>query len=399
MKMMKNPMMKSLMMIKTSPLILIVWFLFAYPASSQELLIYLDVNSPSTEGILSYPAENVSLSVHGTDAKDKLTRPWFQALPILGEYKIVEIDDLAKFGPVIRLQAKTGKGKMLQRFGKGGLLLLSDLNASGLWRSKINTPLKSFGVLSVIDKAALSQLASKVTVEMPVVIKSLEELEEKVRWFPQEKVDYWLSPKELLVPAQKHFVTTESLKKAIVLDSETTQVLTLEIQNSLLNHLTKPDTVENVPFPRIAQVNITVWRIPEEGSAELAETLETNTNAPFIFQRFIPKMFKRGDKMLVLCIERLGIKPKTALDIPKLLSKAQTELPSTFTLSALNDWIDKQTADPLITQMMVTLLVEQALRPTNVVDHQVEWTWQLPSNPIKLENLFYPLLRVFIYAI
>ena len=389
---------KNLIMSKTSAIILIVWLLFAYPASCQELLIYLDVNSPSTDGILSYPPENVSLSVHGTDAKDKLTRPWFQALPILGDYKIVEIDNLPKLGPVIRLQAQTGKGKMLQRFGKGGLLLLSDLNASGLWRSRASAPLKSFGVLSVIDKKALSQLATKVTVEMPVVIKSLEE-KNQVRWFPQEKVDYWLSPKELLVPVPKQFVTTESLKKAIVLDSETTQVLTLEIQNSLLDHLTKPDTVQNVPFPRIAQVNISVWRIPEKGSAELVETLETNTDAPFIFQRFIPKMFKRGDKMLVLCIERLGIKPETALDIPKLLSKAQTELPSAFTLSALKDWFDKQTTDPLITQMMVTLLVEQALRPANVVDHQVEWAWHLPSNPIQLENLFYPLLRVFVYAI
>ena len=391
--------MKSLMMIKTGPIILIVCLLFTYPASSQELLIYLDVNSPSTDGILSYPPENVSLPVHGTDAKDKLTRPWFQALPILGEYKIVEIDDLPKFGPVIRLQAQTGKGQMLQRFGKGGLLLLSDLNASGLWRSKANTPLKSFGVLSVIDKKALSQLATKVTVEMPVIIKSSEELKEKVRWFHQESIDYWLSPQKLLVPVPKHFVTTENLKKAIVLDSETAQVLTLEIQNSLLEHLTKPDTVQNVPFPRIAQVNIEVWHIPENGLAKLAGTLDTNTNSPFIFQQFIPKMFKRGDKMLVLCVERLGIKPETALDIPKLLSKAQIELPSAFTLLALKDWFDKQIADPLITQMMVTLLVEQALRPANVVDHKVEWTWQLPSNPIKLENQFYPLLRVFVYTI
>ncbi|KHD05310.1 hypothetical protein PN36_25020 [Candidatus Thiomargarita nelsonii] len=385
-------------MIKTSPIILIAWLLFAYPASSQEMLIYLDVNSPSTDGILSYPPENVSLPVHGTDTKDTLTRPWFQALPILGDYKIVEIDDLPKFGPVIRLEAQTGKGKMLQRFGKGGLLLLSDLKASGLWRSRANTPLKSFGVLSVIDKKALSQLATKVTLEMPVIIKSLEE-KNKVRWFHQEKVDYWLSPKELLVPVPKHFVTTESLKKAIVLDSETTQVLTLEIQNSFLDHLTKPDTVQNVPFPKIAQVNITVWRIPENSSAELVATLDTNTNTPFIFQRFIPKMLKRGDKMLVLCTERLGIKRETSLDIPKLLSKAQTELPTAFTLSALKDWLDKQTADPLITQMMVTLLVEQALRPANVLDHQVEWTWHLPSNPIKLKNQFYPLLRIFIYAI
>ena len=382
--------------IKTSPIILIGWLLLAYPALSQELQIYLDVNSPSTDGILSYSTENVSLPVQGTDAKDKLTRPWFQALPILGEYKIVEIDDLPKLGPVIRLEAQTGKGKMLQRFGKGGLLLLSDLKASGLWRSRGNAPLKSFGVLSVADKTALSQLAAKVTVGMSVAIKSLAE-KNKVRWFHQENVGYWLSPKALLIPVPKPFITTESLKKAIVLDSESTQVLTLEIQNSLLDQLIKPESVQNVPFPKIAQVQITVWRIPELGSAELVDTLETNTNAPFIFQRFIPKMLKRGDKILVLCIERLGIKPEMAM--PQLLSKAQTELPKTFTLLVLKDWIDKQTADPLITQMMVTLLVEQALRPANVAEHQVEWTWQLPSNPIQLENPFYPLLRVFIYAI
>ncbi len=389
--------MKNLMM--TNPIIFIVWFLFVCPASSQELLIYLDVNSPSTDGILSYPSKNVSLPVRGTDSNDKLTQPWFQALPILGNYTVAEITDLPEFGPVIRLQAQTGKGKMSQRFGKGGLLLLSGLNASGLWRSKANAPLKFFGVLSVIDKETLKQLVTEITVEMPVIIKSSEELKEKVSWFQQEKADYWLSPKKLLIPVPKHFVTSENLKKSIVLDSETAQVLTLEIQNSLLEHLIKPDAVQNVSFPRIVQVNIFVWHIPENGLAKLAGTLDTNTNSPFIFQQFIPKMFKRGDKMLALCTERLELKLETALDIPELLSKAQKELPSTFTLLVLKDWLDKQTADPLISQMMVTLLVEQALRPTNMVEHKVEWTWQLPLNPIKLENQFYPLLRVFTHTI
>lgn len=388
----------SMMKMKISPIILIGGLLFTSPAFTQEVLIDLDVNSPEAEGLLSYPPANLALSVHGTDAKDQLTRPWFPALPILGEYKIVEINNLPQLGPVIRLQAQTGKGQMLQRFGKGGLLLSSHLTASGLWRSRANTPLNTFGVLSTTDKAAFSQLTSQLTVEMPVFINSLAE-KNQVRWFEQETMNYWLSPEKILVPVPKQFVTTASLKKAIVLDSETTQVLTLEIENSLLAQLPKPEPVKNVPFPQIAEVAITVWRVPEKGAAELVGTLETNTNAPFIFQQLIPKILKQGDKILVLCIERLAIKPELALTLPQLLSKAQADLPKAFTLTALKNWLDKQTTEPLHSQMLVTLFVEQTLRPAEVVEHQVKWTWPVDSKPIQLENSFYPLLRIFIYAI
>ncbi len=384
------------MMTKINAVILIALLLLVGPVFGQELLIYQDVKSPSTDGVVSYPAENISLPVQGTDTKDTLTRPWFKAFPILGDYTIAEINDLPKLGPVIRLQAQTGKATRLQRiYGKGGLVLLSELPASGLWRSRTNAPLKSFGVLSVPDKTALSQLAAKLTVGMSIAIKSVAE-KNQVRWFHQKTVDYWLSPAKFLVPVPKHFVTTEDLQEAMVLDSDSAQVLTLKIQHSLA-HFDKPKAVHNVPFPHINQVDMVVWRMPKKGPAEFVSRQQTNTNPPFIFQQAIPKMLNRGDKVIVLCTERLEVKLETSLDIAKLLSKAQAELPSTFTLAMLKDWVGKQTAEPLVTQMMVTLLVEQALRPANVVVHQVEWTWHLPSNLIKLENRFYPLLRVFIY--
>ncbi|OAD19166.1 secreted protein, partial [Candidatus Thiomargarita nelsonii] len=122
-------------------ILMALYLLLIGSALAQELTIYLE----NSQGIIFYPPENLSLPVRGTDAKDKLTRPWFQAFPILGDYTIVEINE-----QLIRLQAQTGKGKLLQRlYGKGGLVLLSDLKASGLWRSRANAPLKSFGALSV----------------------------------------------------------------------------------------------------------------------------------------------------------------------------------------------------------------------------------------------------------
>jgi hypothetical protein len=365
------------MMIKINFVILMA--LFVSSALAQELTIYLDVSSTSTEGVVSYPSENLSFPVRGTDANDKLTRPWFQAFPILGNYTIVEIDE-----QLIRLQAQTGKGKLLQRlYGKGGLVLLSDLKASGLWRSRANAPLKSFGALSV---PALSQLTSKLTLGMSVAIKSLAE-KEQVRWFHQKTVDYWLSPQGILVPVPRDFVTTEGF--AIVLDSESAQVLTLKIQDSFA-YFEKPVAV---PFPQLSQVRISVWRI----DAELLGSQETNTNAPFIFQQVVPKVLKRGDKVIVVCTERLEVNVDSSLDISKLLSKAQAELPSSFTLLTLKNWLAQEISDPLVTQMFVAVLAEQALRPIEIIDQDIKWAFY--SSKIKLENRFFPLIRVFIYSL
>jgi hypothetical protein len=356
-------------------ILMALYLLLIGSALAQELTIYLE----NSQGIIFYPPENISLPVRGTDSKDKLTRPWFQAFPILGNYTIVEIDE-----QVIRLQAQTGKGKLLQRlYGKGGLVLLSDLKASGLWRSRANAPLKSFGALSV---PALSQLTSKLTLGMSVAIKSLAE-KEQVRWFQQKTVDYWLSPQGILVPVPRDFVTTEGF--AIVLDSESAQVLTLKIQDSFA-YFEKPVAV---PFPKLSQVRISVWRI----NAELLGSQETNTNAPFIFQQVIPKVLKRGDKVIVVCTERLEVNVDSSLDTSKLLSKAQAELPSSFTLLTLKNWLAQEISDPLVTQMFVAVLTEQALRPIEIIDQDIKWAFY--SSKIKLENRFFPLLRIFIYSL
>ncbi|MEK8016365.1 MAG: hypothetical protein VSS75_005815 [Candidatus Parabeggiatoa sp.] len=382
---------------KMNAIVLMIGLIMSYPVFAQDMLIYLDIESPNAEGVLTYLPENISLPVRGTEPDDKLTRPWFPALPILGNYTLAEVNDLPQFGPVIRLEAQTGKGKLLQRLGKGGLVLLSDLNASGLWRSKANTPLNSFGVLSVIDKAAFSQLASQFRIGIPVAIQSLAE-KNKVRWFHQESVDYWLSSKGLLVPVPPYFVTTEKLEKAIVLESETAQVLTLEIQESFVG-LKKPDSLQNLPFPPIHKVNITIWRISETGSTEFVSRAETNTNAPFIFQKTIPKRLKRGDKMVILCTEHLDLELEATLEISELLSQAQTALPDSFTLLKLKAWLNQQTANPLMTQLIISRLIEQALRPIKIIDENIEWTWHSDSNEMKLDGLFYPLLRVFVYAL
>ena len=376
----------------------ILMVLLAGPVFGQDLLIYLDVKSPSAEGVISYPAENLSLPVPGTDAKDTLTRPWFNAFPILGDYTIAEINQLPKWGPVIRLQAETGKAKRLQRiYGKGGLVLLSELPASGLWRSRSHAPLNSFGVLSIPDKAALSQLAAPVTVGMSVAIKSIAE-QNQVRWFHQQTVDYWLSPTNVLVPLPKQFVAKAGLQDAVVLDSDSAQVLTLKIQPSLAQ-FDKPDAVHQMPFPQINQVDIAVWRLPKKGAAEWVSRQPTNTNPPFIFQQALPNMLKRGDHLIVLCTERLQVQLDSSLDIAQLLSEVQQKLPKTFNLATLKNWVSQQTAEPLVTQMIVAGLVEHALRPVNVTESEVEWTWRSSIKPIQLENRFYPLVRVFIYSV
>ncbi|OAD22345.1 hypothetical protein THIOM_001857 [Candidatus Thiomargarita nelsonii] len=213
---------------------------------------------------------------------------------------------------------------------------------------------------------------------------------EQVRWFQQKTVDYWLSPQGIIVPVPRDFVTTEGF--AIVLDSESAQVLTLKIQDSFA-YFEKPVAVQNVPFPQLSQVRISVWRI----DAELLGSQETNTNAPFIFQKVVPKVLKRGDKVIVLCTERLEVNVDSSLDISKLLSKAQAELPSSFTLSTLKNWLAQEISDPLVTQMFVAVLAEQALRPIEIINQDIKWAFY--SSKIKLENRFFPLIRVFIYSL
>lgn len=357
--------------------------------------IYLNDRSPTEKGFIVIDSEK-TFSIQGVQSNSQLTNPWFQALPLDGRYTVQAIEKLEndKQGWIILLQAQTGKAVQLQRLrGQGGLIVKAGTEASGFWRSRDKLH-NSFGVLFTTQEAMVS-LAKTLKIGETVMIHLLSKKAKPVSPLIKTKEGYyWRLSNGQHLPWQTHYDLTQPEDMTLeLLRSEHIQVMTVLIPETVFKNASE--------LPSVRKVLIQVWRLTQE-ETKLLQTFDTNTNSPYIAQTFLDNpTILSGDHLLFMCTELFSLKEKIDMSIDTDgLTRLQKALSEPFTLTELQNHLQKQKVNKFEVPWLVHQLQQQHLTPLLHKGDQLRWFWSNQSENQAVETgLFYPWIRLFIYRI